>query len=557
MTLSPLGDSALVLSLGPEVEATTLDRVSAIATEIARRRLPGVVDVLPAFASVTVFYDVTRIGSYEALAASLRAVVADFDSVSGTASDGVGGRLIEIPVCYGGEYGPDIEEVAAHTGFAPAEVARRHAAAEYRVHAIGFVPGFAYLGGLPPELHTPRRKSPRPQVAAGAVGIGGAQTGVYPLATPGGWNLIGRTPLRLFAADRAEAALLRAGDRVKFTPVSAAAFDAAAAAATAYPPSGDRAGRPAAPPGMRVQQAGMLTTVQDLGRRDRRGEGVPIGGAADAFALRLANLLVGNPETAAALELTLLGPELVFERDVVVALTGAEFAGLRRDRAVRVGAGEVLKLGPASRGCRGYLAVSGGIDVPPVLGSRGTYLRARLGGWEGRALRAGDRLPLGDARRLVDEHWRIDERILPAYATTPTLRVVRGTQADEFPAGWAAAPGAEFKVSPQSDRMGVRLQGAPLARAASVELRSMPVVPGTVQVPPDGQPILLLADAQTLGGYPQLAHVISADLPLAAQLRPGDGVRFEEVTLAEAHRLTLARERALALLREGLAGKFA
>lgn len=305
---------------------------------------------------------------------------------------------------------------------------------------------------------------------------------------------------------------------------------------------------------MTIVRAGGLTTVQDLGRPGHRAKGLPPGGAADAFALRLANLLVGNPEDAAALECTLIGPELVFSADTTVALGGASFAELPLWQPVRVRAGEPVILGPCRAGCRGYLAVAGGIDVAPLLGGRGTYLPARLGGFEGRALREGDRLPLGTAIRSGSiEHWHINPRLLPAYTSSPVLRVVRGAQAEEFDPAWLKA---EFRVTSQFDRMGLRLAGPKLARIGDRELLSAAVAPGTVQVPPDGQPIILLADAQTIGGYPKLAHVIGVDQPLVAQLQTGGTVRFQETTLAEAHRLWLAREHDLAILRQGLAQKF-
>jgi antagonist of KipI len=302
-----------------------------------------------------------------------------------------------------------------------------------------------------------------------------------------------------------------------------------------------------------VVRAGMLTTVQDLGRRGHRSAGVPLGGAMDALALRMANLLVGNPEHAAVLEFTLTGPELTFSSDTTVAVGGGDFGGPPRWQPVRIRAGEQVKFGAARSGCRGYLAVAGGLEVPTVLGSRSTYLRAVLGGFEGRALRDGDRLHAGESARQFVGNWHIDERLLPAYSSAPTVRTVRGAQAGEFGGGLEEM---EFKVTPKSDRMGVRLAGPAVARATTGELLSSVVVPGTVQVPPDGQPIVLMADAQTIGGYAQIAHVITVDLPLVAQLRPGDAIRFETVTLAEAHRLLLAREHGLALLREGLAGKF-
>lgn len=302
-----------------------------------------------------------------------------------------------------------------------------------------------------------------------------------------------------------------------------------------------------------VIRAGMLTTVQDLGRRGWRAAGVPLGGAVDALALRLVNLLVGNAEDAAALEFTLVGPELEFSSDATIALGGGDFGAGPLWQPVRVRAGERVKLGAARTGCRGYLAIAGGFDVPVVLGSRGTYLRAKLGGWEGRALRDGDVLRATEISRQVVGRWHIDERILPVYSAAVTVRCVRGAQVDEFEGTFTTS---EFKVTARSDRMGARLSGPVVTRNVARELVSTTVVPGTVQVPPDGQPIVLLADAQTIGGYPQIAHVLTTDLPLIAQLRPGDTVRFREVPLTEAHESVRTRERAMAMLREGLAQKF-
>lgn len=557
MTISPLGDSAVVMTFGDRVDAAVAALVQAVAREIERDPPPGAVDVVPAFASVAVFFDPVRAPSFEKLRATLESVSArlvDSEPVSPM-------RTVDIPVCYGGEYGPDLEHVARHTTLSVAEVTKAHEDADYLVHAIGFAPGFPYLGGLPQGLATPRRATPRPQVPAGAVGIGGAQTGVYPLATPGGWNLIGRTPLRLFDATRSEPALLRSGDRVKFRAITSREFveiesryydssDTRAAAREDNIEKGQRSREPLS--GMEVISGGMFTTVQDLGRVGQRSRGVPGGGAADPFALRLVNLLVGNPENAAGLEFTLVGPELKFHCDTVVAWGGAEVPGLDRNRPMVIKAGSTVKVGAIRSGCRAYLAVAVGIAVLPALGSRSTYAPGKIGGFCGRALQAGDVLPLLPTTREVADHWRIDARILPAYSAAPVVRVTLGAHADQFAQGWETK---RFQVSTRSDRMGVRLTGDPLVRTGGVEMVSSPVAPGTVQVPPDGSPIVLLADAQTIGGYPQIAHVISVDLPLVAQLRPHDSVRFSVVSLDDARALVLAQERALTLLRAGLAGK--
>lgn len=304
---------------------------------------------------------------------------------------------------------------------------------------------------------------------------------------------------------------------------------------------------------LKVINPGLLTTVQDLGRPGQRRLGLPVGGAADAFALHLGNLLVGNEPNTAGLEMTLVGAEIEFQCDALVAVTGALMGGLESNRPRLVKSGERLKFGAAQQGCRAYLAIAGGIDVPVVLGGRGTDLRSGLGGWQGRALRKDDVLPLIPTGRTVIGTWSIDERILPKPSSEPVLRTVVGTQAAEFNGGISRGT---FKVTPKSDRMGLRLSGQRLLRNHQNELVSSAASPGTVQVPPDGEPIVLLADAQTIGGYPRIAHVIRADISLLAQLKPGDSVRFANIKLAEAHRLWREQERNLALVRQGLRDKF-
>jgi antagonist of KipI len=316
---------------------------------------------------------------------------------------------------------------------------------------------------------------------------------------------------------------------------------------------------------MLVARAGFLTSVQDLGRTGYRQFGVLLGGALDAFALRVANLLVGNEESAAGLEITLNGLQLRFADERIVAWCGGEFdvrvgsASLPAGHAALINAGEELKFNHPKTGCRCWLAISGGIDVPTVLGSRSTDLRASFGGFEGRALRDGDELPLGNFRRSQIaatgriSSWSAPEPWSQTASANPILQVVRGPDWARFNALTLQRLTSEsFAVSPDSDRMGVRFDGPELQRSDDVDLTSEAVAPGTIQVPPSGKPILLLGDCQTIGGYPKIAHVITVDLSEAAQLRAEDHVRFSEVSLTDAHRLLLQRERELERFRIGL-----
>ena len=312
-----------------------------------------------------------------------------------------------------------------------------------------------------------------------------------------------------------------------------------------------------------VLRAGPLTTVQDLGRTNQRAAGVAIGGALDLHAARVANLLVGNAETAALLEIGLGKMRICFDDERILAWCGSEFrlriadAELPPGRAAFVHPGEELEIDPPQHGCRAWIALSGGIDLPLVLGSRATDLRAGFGGFEGRALRDGDELPLGIApnpsttSRVAS--WGAPAEWARTASRHPILRVVRGSEWPDFTAAAQSAFFQEsFTVSTKTDRMGARLEGAELRRMKNVEMLSEAVAPGTIQVANDGQPIVLLGDCQTIGGYPKIAHVITVDLPVAVQLRPNDTVRFHEITLTQAHDLFIARENNLERFRLGL-----
>lgn len=300
---------------------------------------------------------------------------------------------------------------------------------------------------------------------------------------------------------------------------------------------------------IKIIRPGMLTTVQDLGRRGMRRTGLAAGGAMDKYSLRLANLLVGNKEGEAGLEMTLAGPELEFSEDVLIAVVGADMGGVKLSQPLKIKAGERVQFTSAKKGCRSYLAVAGGLRIAPVLGGKGTDLRAALGGFRGRALKAGDVLKAKAVKREIAGRWSLSPKLFPAYSNCPEVRVLPGAEMAEFSEGFFKS---EFKISPQSDRMGYRLIGSALKRKTDRELISAAVVPGTVQVPPDGEPIVLMADAQTIGGYPRIAHVVQVDLTLLAQLGPGDRVRFVETDLAHAHFLLRRRKHDLNLLREAL-----
>jgi antagonist of KipI len=299
-----------------------------------------------------------------------------------------------------------------------------------------------------------------------------------------------------------------------------------------------------------VQEPGPLTTVQDIGRFGHLRVGIPTSGPMDRDAFVLGNRLVGNPDGAAGLECTLVGPRLELTDDRLVAVTGADVAptlngaAMPAWQAVPAKAGDVLRLGPARSGVRAYLAVAGGLATPPVLGSRATYVRGRLGGLEGRALRKGDRLPLGAA--APGPARRVRAARVPAYGAEITVAVILGPQDDQFTvAGIDAFLSGPYELLPQSDRMGARLKGPFIEHTRGHDIVSDGVPMGGIQVIGEGQPIVLLADRQSAGGYTKIATVCSFDLGRIAQLKPGGRLTFRRVTVAEAHAMLRDSRRAL------------
>jgi biotin-dependent carboxylase-like uncharacterized protein len=302
---------------------------------------------------------------------------------------------------------------------------------------------------------------------------------------------------------------------------------------------------------IRILDPGPLTTVQDSGRAGQLRFGIPPSGPLDPDAFALANRLVGNADGAAGLECTVVGPRFEVGGPCAIAVTGAEMPVTVNGHAapswetVILGRGDLVKIGVAKTGVRAYVAFSGGIDVPLVVGSRSTYLRGRLGGYQGRALRKGDALSLF-AAPVPARRW-LDAASRPAIEAEPTLRVVLGPQHDRFTeSSIAALLGAPYEMLPQSDRMGARFSGPRIDHRQGHDIISDGIALGSVQVPGDGQPIVLLVDRQSTGGYTKIATVCSFDVRRLGQVKPGRRVRFEAVTMQDAHRLGRRHRESLA-----------
>ncbi|UPG65675.1 biotin-dependent carboxyltransferase family protein [Metabacillus endolithicus] len=316
-------------------------------------------------------------------------------------------------------------------------------------------------------------------------------------------------------------------------------------------------------------RSGLLTTIQDLGRYGYQKYGVIVSGAMDSYSLRIANLLVGNSKEEAALEITLMGPTLLVEKDMLIAITGGDLSPTIEGvsvplwRPVFVKKGSKLQFGAQKSGCRTYLAVAGGFAVQRMMKSKSTYLRAEIGGYQGRAIQEGDVLetnPISEGAfsqieklknkqykgAFLTTNWSVRWNEFLPLTKNPNIRVLPGAQFEQFTANSKQQFFTQsFRVSPQSDRMGYRLSGPSIELEEKLEMLSEAVAHGTIQIPPDGNPIILLADRQTTGGYPKIGQVATVDLPVVAQVMPGQSLSFTEITLEKAERLYLEREKSL------------
>ena len=542
--LRHLGDRALLIG----VTDAAAGRILASAL---RRRLvdtggpDATVEVVVGFATVLVSLldDAARLPTLQAAATA-----ALMDVTATDPDDVVEGRLITIPCAFDG---PDLAEVAARTGLRHGDVVSHFTAAPLSVAVMGFSPGFAYLDGLPEPLRAvPRRDEPRPMVEPGSVALANGHAAVYPTASPGGWNLIGRTGFPLLDPALAPYAVLAPGDRVQFTVAEPLDVTAPPPAPDAKwtPPSDARAAFEVVAPGFR-------SVLQDGGRLGVAAVGVPGAGPADPVSLTLANRLVGNPDDAAALEVTAGGLRLRALAESHVAVVGAAPA-LRLDGDV-VAAGRVtplvpgreLEVGPVRSGCRTYLAVAGGLLGPSLFGSVATDELTGLGPG---VLTTGQHLHAGAWSPPLGDHLVHDD---PAALDGPgdvTLRVLPGPHGELFAAdALARLAECEFVVGASSNRVGIRLEpigDAPVpvpASAAGGVLDSHGVVTGVVQVPPGGQPVVLLPDHATLGGYPVVAVVTSADHGRLGQCGPGTRVRLVPVDTADAEAARLEQRRSM------------
>jgi KipI family sensor histidine kinase inhibitor len=541
--IRPLGDAALLIG----VEDATSAR--ALVHAIEESGVAGLRDVVGGLATVMVSFD-PELDAQDPDA--LLAVVRDLVGLPGGSETAPAppGKLLTVPTVFDG---PDLREVADAAGCSPEAVVDLVTSRLLTVAVVGFSPGFAYLAGLAEELsHIARRPRPRPVVPAGSVALANGHAAIYPTASPGGWQLIGRTEEKLFTPDEAPFARLAPGDQVRFTVASGSG----SAPAPARPPvdPGDPSPSDGGVPVFVVEQPGLRTVLQDGGRRGMAAIGVPTAGPADPTSFSLANRLVGNSPEACALEVTAQGPALRCLSPTFVAVVGGSpdvRVGGRSappGQVIPVAPGQTVEIGLVRRGLRTYLAVAGGLVGPRVLGSSATDV---LSGFGPGPIAAGQRMAAGPLSLPLGDHLADDVMTGPRGEMPLEVRVLPGPHPERFaPGAFESLAERRFSVEEQSNRVGLRLrpadQGPSLAAAdTGAALDSQGMVVGAIQGPPDGEPVVLLPDHATLGGYPVIAVVASVDHGLLGQCAPGATLSLRPVTIDGARRDLVTRRRTL------------
>lgn len=548
------GDTALLVCFGQQIDPALNEQVLALNNALLAlnaMKNGEIVDLVPSYCSLLVVYNPlqTTYGAVKTLI---------LKALSGLTSKAqVKGRQVTLSVDYDPEYGLDQERLKAHTGLSLEEMIRRHSQVPYKVYMLGFLAGFPYLGGLDPSLHTPRLESPRLKIEEGSVGIASGQTGIYTVSSPGGWNIIGRTQHKLFDPSQEDPFLLEAGDTLTFIaskePILHIEGQKQRPLAQ-VPRQTTRAGIPF----LKVIQPGIQTSVQDYGRFGYLSYGISNAGVMDRSCyLALMTVLDEKVSfnqlepSSAMLEWVLKGPVLEAVSSGLIAIGGnvkearINEVPIEPWRVYGIQAGDVLHLGMTDHSLRGYLAVKGGFATADVLGSRSFDKQNALGE---KPLEVGQQLLRG---RIDEEVFGLQGRCLkemPEHLskvamahqkqTALEIRVILGPQHDSFTEeGLATFTHTEWEVSQQLNRMGIRLDGEPIEFKTSADIISDGINLGAIQVSGNQQPMIMLHDRQTIGGYAKIANVIEADMSLLAQVSPGMKLKFRPVSVYEAHQM--------------------
>ena len=558
-----LGDSGITIEFAKVIDPKINDTVIALTGYLKDLSVEGVVDIIPAYSSVSVIYDIKEIRKKHSSASKyvteqIEIAIAQCNSQKTNAS-----RIVEIPVCYDVSLGIDLEEMSASKNLTFEEIIAIHTSKSYRVYLVGFISGFPYMGVVDEQIAAPRKKSPRTKIEAGSVGIAANQTGIYPFDSPGGWNIIGKTPIKMFDAQRDSPVYLQPGDEVVFKPITLEDFRNQESVITSHESGNNQREKLITQSSLliAVQKQGIADSFQDLGRYGFQHLGINTNGAMDKIAAKAANFLVGNSENEAVLECHFPAGTIIFNADTLIAISGADFTPTIDEKEIPINSpvliskGSTLAFKKWKSGVRIYMAVQNGFILDKWLGSYSTNTKAVAGGFHGRNLRSSDELLVmnnGNAKSIwlnskIKFHVEIDN-----LYNFEEIEIVVGNDykflTNESKIKFLTN---EFLISMRSDRMGYRLESEELFLSEKLELISSAVSRGTMQLLPNGQIIILMSDHQTTGGYPKIGHVTSASFSSLAQIPSNKKIRFKIISTEQAEENYIIQQNYLRQLQIG------
>jgi len=532
-----LAEDAIVVSFGEDISPDIYGHVTQLCQTIKKEPFLGFLEAVPAYTTVTLFYDVLTVCLWEV---DLHQYLVDLlDNFCQNSSEIRSGKLVEVPVCYDGDFAPDLLTLAAAKKMTSEDIVRQHTGREYLVYMMGFLPGFAYMGPVDESIVASRKDIPRHRVEAGSVGIAGRQTGIYPLDSPGGWQIIGRTPLQVFDPFSDTPFLFAAGDKVRFYPISADAFLSQVEVVRHWHKEKQPSGTCIAD----VTKPGFSSIFVDEGRAGFRACGVPVSGPSDSDSYYYANAVLDNPRNSTTIEVTMGNFAARFEQDAVISLGGHGAASVE-GRVVSfytptpIKSGQSLELMYTGGGIKSYIAVQGGFLAEKLMGSSCAIPSVEMGDF----LVKGQKLFAG-ARKEFNQKPGIQLPESIALNSIPILRFFAGRHFDRLtPNARQLLESSDFVIGNRSNKMGIHLDNIILSRTSDHELLSTAVTMGLVQLTHEGRLIILMQDCQTTGGYPGVIQIIKSDLPVLAQLKPGSVIRLKMITFDLAKSIEIDRQ---------------
>ena len=564
-----LGDSALTIELGYTINENINHRVLAIAYYMRDLEIVGVLDIMSAYASVSVIYDICEIRKnytsatrYLTEQIKLAILNCDFTVTSQF-------KVVEIPVCYDVSLGIDLIEMSLEKKMSITDIIAAHTSKLYRVYLIGFLPGFPYMGIVDESIATPRKKSPRTKIEAGNVGIADAQTGIYPSDSPGGWNIIGKTPLKMFDAKKEYPVFLQPGDDVQFKQISLEQFRELKEESEKTSEKLELSQPSPSTSILSVIKSGTADSIQDLGRFGFQHLGINPTGVMDRIAAQTANFLVGNVADEAVLECHFPACSIVFHKSILIAISGGDFTPTLDEKEIKLNTpiyvqrGATLNFKKWKNGARTYIAVKNGFEIEKWLGSYSTNLKANAGGFNGRNLKKDDQIKVKSdshdvglkmkSEKQDDSFFNFHFSIFPWHVEIDNLyafeeiEILVGNDFETLTDGSQQKLFSnEFLITMRSDKMGYRLLSDPLImKNENRFLLSSGVTLGTMQLLPTGQIIILMSDHQTTGGYPKIGHVASASFAALAQTPINKKIRFKLINIEEAEEKLMQQQKYL------------